>query len=699
MSTAQLSYPARGSVDALGERLRARPRAPYLLGAALLVLLLYAAFEHGAVASGPNARIQVALSAVAAFAAGAWLWTGTLRLAAPRAAYVGVALLAGFAVWSGVSLIWSVSPEGTWTELNHGLEYVLVLCLAISLGSSLRRSVELVAEGFLVVVLAVAVYALGQKVVPGLYLHDVSTLNQNELLSRLQDPLGYWNALALFVLLGLPIALSLAVDRDRPVRQRLTGLCSVVLIALVIAFTYSRGGVLAAVVAIAVALALSGVRLRALMWLAAAMLAALPAMLFGLLDHSLTTSTSLSARESAGAALGAILIVSLAGLVSAGHWLARRERAAHVSPERASGITRLLFALVGVAIIAGLLAITVSSRGLTGTLSHEWKTFTNTHEASISSPSRLFAADSANRWVWWKEAVGAWSDRPITGWGAGSFPVVHLLYRRDTLSVQQPHSVPLQFLAETGIVGAALAIAAFALLLTVAVKAVRARAPGGERVLAAALLAAAAAYAIHTFYDWDWDIPAVTMPALVLLGVLLGSAAGPRKPRVAGLGIRAVGLVAATLLMCAFALSAAVPSLAGSKANSALVAAASDSAGSLQRAQAGAALATSLDPLSDVGLRVEATIATRRGEYALARRDLLAAVARDPSDAIAWQTLVFVELGLGDISDAMRAADRALLLDPKNAFSVELATGLSQRASFDAEPPRDSPTAAQTPLP
>jgi predicted Zn-dependent protease len=183
-----------------------------------------------------------------------------------------------------------------------------------------------------------------------------------------------------------------------------------------------------------------------------------------------------------------------------------------------------------------------------------------------------------------------------------------------------------------------------------------------------------------------------------LLGVLLGSAAGPRKPRAAGLGVRAIGLIAATLLLCAFALSAAVPSLAQTKANSALVAAASDSAGSLQRAQAGATLASSLDPLSDAGLRVEATIATRLGQYGRARTDLLAAVARDPSDAIAWQTLVFVEFGLGNVADATRAVDRALLLDPMNAFSAEVALGLNQRVSFDAAPPRGSPTAVRTPL-
>ena len=117
----------------------------------------------------------------------------------------------------------------------------------------------------------------------------------------------------------------------------------------------------------------------------------------------------------------------------------------------------------------------VRDAGLGGTVSHAWHSFTTTRATSVSDPGRLLSADSENRWVWWKEAAGAFSDRPFGGWGAGSFGVVHLLYRRDTLSVQQPHSVPLQFLAETGIVGATLALLGLALLLLGAVRAVRRR--------------------------------------------------------------------------------------------------------------------------------------------------------------------------------------------------------------------------------
>src|SRR5207245_1393079 len=141
--------------------------------------------------------------------------------------------------------------------------------------------------------------------------------------------------------------------------------------------------------------------------------------------------------------------------------------------------------------------VAFSARGITGTASHAWTSFTTTRGTSVYDPHRLLSADSANRWVWWKEAAGAFSDRPIAGWGAGSFPVVHLLYRRDSLPVRQPHSVPLQWLAETGLVGTLLVLAAFGLLLAAGLRAVRAEVEPRRRLLAAALLGACVAYALH----------------------------------------------------------------------------------------------------------------------------------------------------------------------------------------------------------
>ncbi len=294
--------------------------------------------------------------------------------------------------------------------------------------------------------------------------------------------------------------------------------------------------------------------------------------------------------------------------------------------QRRRAIGRLLGALLGAVIVVAVIGVAFSSRGLGGTISHEWKNFTTTKASSVYAPNRLLSVNSANRWVWWKEAAGGFSARPIAGWGAGSFPVVHLLYRRDMLSVNQPHSVPLQFLAETGAIGAILAVGGFGLLLAAAIRAVRRSPAGGERLLWAALLAGAVAYAAHALYDWDWNIPGVTLPALVFLGVLAGAgrrraieerSAGARpgvRLSLFGPGIRLIGVATLTFGLCIFAISVVLPSLAASKASTALVEAASDSPTTVASAEADAKLAASLDPLSDAGPRVEATIAVRDGQ-------------------------------------------------------------------------------------
>jgi hypothetical protein len=49
--------------------------------------------------------------------------------------------------------------------------------------------------------------------------------------------------------------------------------------------------------------------------------------------------------------------------------------------------------------VAGVLAVAVSHRGLTGTVSHAWSSFTATRTTSVTDPSRLLSADSENRWV------------------------------------------------------------------------------------------------------------------------------------------------------------------------------------------------------------------------------------------------------------------------------------------------------------
>jgi hypothetical protein len=674
------------------------------LAGALLLICLYAAFAHGAIASADEQRVQLGVAVVAAVAAVAWLWNGMLAPRAPAVVWTAVALLGGFAFWSGLTLLWSVAPDQTWIECNRAITYAIVLCLAITVGASHPRAVAIIARGLLIVCLAVTAYALGQKLVPGLHLAGVFTLDRTGALPRLQEPFGYWNALALFIAMGVPIALATAVDRTRGDRLRLGAAVAIVAMLLTIGFTYSRGGVLALVVALALAVGLSATRLRSLLWLAMTMIATAPVLLVALNSHRLTaTGVGLGPRELAGGELAAVLVACLLLLVLAGARVIALEPRGLVTPDRARRIWRGLAAAAGVLLVAAVLAIAISPRGLSGTVSHAWSSFTATRATSVYDPGRLLSADSENRWVWWKEAAGAFSDRPLGGWGAGSFGVVHLLYRRDTLSVQQPHSVPLQFLAETGVVGAALGLGALALLLIAGLRTVRriAAADPVPRSLAVGLLAAAFAYCVHELYDWDWDIPALTITALVCLGTLGGSLAGhgirarspsPDRGGEAGLAARVLGLGLAALCLSAFAVSVVLPRLASTDAQRALISASSAAPSALRSARALALRASRLDPLDDAGLRAASTISVHQGDLTRARSELLEAVRRMPADGSAWQELAFEDFALRDDPDALAAAQRALALDPRGVVAITFA----ERAMLNRALPAGSATAVPT---
>jgi O-antigen ligase len=688
---------------------RAQPgsRQAGALALALVGLCAYAAFAHGAVDVPEETRLQIGLAIVALVAAAWWLGGSGIRLVASREAWWGAGLLVGFAAWSGLSLLWSISPDRTWDEVNRGLAYALVVFLGIAVGSSAARAIERVAVGLLVVVCAVALYAFGGKVLPGVNIHPFFDLNHASGLARLRAPLEYWNALALVCVIGIPIAVRLATDMGRRRNVRLAALAVTCLLIVVVGLTYSRGGFLALTVAALVMTLLGGARLRGLVVLAAAGGAAIP--ILGVAFTRLGTSGNgvpLGVRIMDGRVLLAVTFICVAALLAVGAWLIGREQRIEWSAHRSQIVWRRLGVValaIGVLAMAGLAA---SDRGPGGTLSRIARSFTETHQDPVTDPVRLVSTNSGNRWIWWKEAAGAFSDRPFGGWGAGSFPLVHLRYRTNRIPVAQPHSVPLQFLSETGLVGGLLALGGLGALFAAALSRVRQMPPGRTRDLGVALLAAGVAWAVHGLVDWDWDIPGVTVPALLALGVLCGGrpeplASTPRRPAVfrdpgpRGGALRLAALAPATLLLAAYAMSAALPAWSDAKTNDAATAVSAGTPAELERAAADAELAAKLDPLAVRPLFVAAAIDQGRGRLLDARRHLLEAVNRQPNNPDGWIRLAGLALQLADREGLREAALKALALDPTNGFVAALA----RRAQAFSAPPSGSATATGTPLP
>jgi O-antigen ligase len=211
---------------------------------------------------------------------------------------------------------------------------------------------------------------------------------------------------------------------------------------------------------------------------------------------------SLSTREREGAIVLAALavIVVVTGLVQ--RRSVQREPEGEVKlPRRAPWIALVLIcAGLGVAIVAG---------------AHE-----KAAQTLGAGAARLETLQS-NRYAYWRVAVRAFRAQPIRGVGAGGWSVYWLRYRPFDEGAQDAHSLPLQTAAELGLIGLALLAAFLAGVGIAAADALRA-APA----LAAGPLAGFVVYIAHAPLDWDWEMPAVTLIAIVLAGLLIALAEG-----------------------------------------------------------------------------------------------------------------------------------------------------------------------------
>jgi O-antigen ligase len=200
-------------------------------------------------------------------------------------------------------------------------------------------------------------------------------------------------------------------------------------------------------------------------------------------------------HEKSGAGQGAAMLALLVVVAAAAALLARRP------PGAATALPRLRLAAAGVLVLA--LAATAVAVSRVERQSGR--------DDPAASPGRLASVQS-NRYAYWKVAVRAFGDHPVAGVGSGGFQAEWLRERPFREPVRDAHSLYLETPAELGLVGLALLLA---LIGSVAVAARRALPPYAGPV------AALAAFALHAGVDWDWELPALSLVALVLAGLVL----------------------------------------------------------------------------------------------------------------------------------------------------------------------------------
>jgi hypothetical protein len=583
---------------------------------------------------------------------------GALPRRQPSAiAWVALGLLAAFVAWTAFSLIWTESAEKTSEELARVAGYLGVFALALFARrpKGARRMVGAVAAGISVI----AIIALLSRLHPGWFpAADQTAQFLSSGRERLSYPLNYWNALAALIAIGLPLLLQVATGA-RSIALRALAAAAMPALILAALFTFSRGGIAACILALAVFLALTSDRLPKLSTLlvAGAGGAVLVAGALGRDDlrHGLDTATA--HHQGNELLTWAIVVCLVVGAVQAAISVAlerdMRPRWTQVSRQQS-------LAIVGVTAVVVLVAAIAA--GAPGKVSNGWDEFKEPSVLPGRGTERLSKASGESRYQFWSSAYREFESKPLTGTGSGTF---EFWWTRDGDTgdvVDNAHSLYMETLGELGLVGAALLVGFFLVVLVgggvAALRAGDLRAPP-----LAAAVAGVVAFCFTSIFDWMWQVPVLPVATLLLAAVLVSHAVGSRAGRAkrGPVPFNVPARIAVAIVALAAVIAIAIP-----LASISLVRQSQDEsrAGDLSAALDDAKSAQNVEPDAASPRLQEALILESDGNLTDAAAAAQAATERESTNWQLWLVLSRIEAQRGNAAAAIRYYEKARSLSP-----------------------------------
>ena len=626
---------------------------------ALALVVFWVGYENGSSSLAARSVLSIALWWVILLGVG----LGFLpRARLDRGVVIVGSLLAAFAVDTFASVFWADDPAGAFEEFNR---VTLYLGLFVLVAISVRRS-ELGrwADGLTVGLGALAVVALVSRLFPDLF----SPRGLPEFLpstaTRLSFPIGYWNGLGILMGMALPLFLHTTVTGRTALRQGV-GVGLVPIVACVVYFTSSRGGVVTALVGTIVFLVAArrwevlGAIVAAGIGSALAVAVLVPRT--ELVNGPLASDAAQSQGRAAAALVLGCCLLSATIYVVGVRVLAGRRRPSPLVVRVVVGV--VLLALVGAAIAL-----------------HPVRRFDEFKRVPTSaSPggdfvrTHLLSGNGSGRWQFWSAAVGEFKSAPVVGRGAGSYESWWAQHATFTHFIRNAHSLYLETLAELGVVGFLLLASAFVGGIAIGVRRLS-RAGPRDRPTLAALTAVVVAFAFGAAIDWVWQITAIAAVAVVALALVTATetprpqavtAATARGERSIRFALGAAALASAWVVICA----QAIPWLASIKL--------AESQTAVRRDDGDAAFAAATDakriqpwaasPYLQLALVDEAS-----GHLASARRWIAEAIERDPENWRLWLVAARLETKAGDIGKAARTLEHAASLNPRSPLFADV---------------------------
>jgi hypothetical protein len=476
----------------------------------LVMLALLAATAYGMLDAGlyrdelwlPVAAGVLALLFVTLFVRG-FYWD------LPSVGILLVGLLAALVAVKGLSMVWTISETETIKETLRSSMYLAAFLMALAALTSGRQVGSLI-DASVFMVAAVAGYGLMQKISPIEY--PVRSLDG----IRMDSTLQYSNTTA--VILGMGVVLALA--RMSTLRNFvLRGLYAAVTLSLFIALylTVSRGGIGSLGIGLIVLFIITSGRLR---MFADLILLSLPGVWLWWQMQSLPgllgTGVSRQQKIADGTLFRNDLILALI--------VAFVLQAAYTILMNRYELSPVLRRRLGILLVAGGVLVMVSGAFVVaeryGGPVQAYSTLLGSANETTNAGQRLASLDISSRGDYWRVALAAWKERPLTGTGAGTFQYTWLEDRPGLKGVKQVHNVYLEQGTETGLFAFLALLGFVAVLVGYTGRAVWRSDPQGERrLLLAGLCSALIVYLVSSAFEWHWYLPASTLFFFILAAV------------------------------------------------------------------------------------------------------------------------------------------------------------------------------------
>ncbi|MGH3089830.1 MAG: O-antigen ligase family protein [Rubrobacteraceae bacterium] len=568
----------------------------------------------------------------------------------------------GYAAWTFASLMWSANRGDAWLGAGLTLFYLLAFWLVISfvaLGASRRR--VLVAS------------AIGPGLVAAFMIASgIEDLFRNE---RLLGSVGYYNGQAAFLLVPFWVGIYAAGSRRISPVLRGLALAGAVLGAEVAVLTQSRGALVAMAVSLPVFFLFSGQRLRGLMAflpVAAATLIAFPGLNEVYLQFLNEGSPEPAIERATSTIWLTTLVVGLYGL----SWglVDRRWRPPDILA-RAGGIAAAVV-VVSWIVVGGISF--VEREGDPVVWGQErWEAF-RSDDTGGQDESRYLSAGGSGRYTLWEVAWRDFASNPILGVGTHNYEATFYQERTQPIGyVHQPHNLPLEVLAERGIVGGAMFFGFLGVCVAAGLWSRFRKLNAEGKAQVGAMLAAVTYWFVHSSAEWFWQIPAVTLPAVIYLAMLVAPWERPAREaddfasselRLAGVGIAFLMAVTVTPLYVADNLR---QSAAG----------ADNPWESLSKIE----LAQRFNPLAPELARREAELAIQIGDIPRATQAYAREVSLNPEHYAAYVLLAGFYERLGSPERALELYEEALRLSPLDRAIQDSVSRVEERLEEQRE--------------